>query len=165
MVITSTQITEVKIPAIGVDVGVSGGILPGPSPLCKGSARVCYDPPDLTRVAWGARCALPSLPSTDTVCLFGHSNRQDPGKQVFNDLPDLRPGDDILVRTDAALFTYRVANNPVRVSFDGVKRAGWVWAQVPNRLVAMTCEIAPGRDAYSGASIVEAFLVSVQALG
>jgi hypothetical protein len=29
----------------------------------------------------------------------------------------------------------------------------------------MTCEIAPGRDAYSGASIVEAFLVSVQALG
>ncbi len=162
--VTSHRIVSVEIPAIGVKAKASGGIVPTASSRCEGSGvAICYDPPVLTEVAWGSLCALPSIPSHDTVCLFGHSNRFYPDRQVFNDLPKLRTGDKIIVTTDTAVFIYRMDKNPIWVNFNRVSESDWVWAKVPNRLVAITCTI--GSSSYTGATVAEATIVSVRPLG
>jgi hypothetical protein len=158
--ITSSKIVSISIPAIGLKAKASGGISPAESERCEGNGVAkCYDPPSLTEVAWGELCALPSLPSSDTVCLFGHSNRFYPDRQVFNNLHKLHKGDSIVVTTDTAVFTYLVDKRPVEVHFEKIGTTGWVWAKVPDRLVAITCAI--GASSYTGAYVVEAMLDSV----
>lgn len=136
--IRESDITGVKIPAVKIDVRASGETWPRRSSRCH-ATEYCIDPPLLKEVAWFGAYARPSLPSTNSVLIFGHSNRYSHEWQAFNNLSVVRKGDRIVVDTQTGRFVY-VAHKPVLVPYDQVPTSRLIYNPVPNRTVLVTCE-------------------------
>lgn len=151
--IEASDIVRLKIPAIDVDVKSSGEAWPRRSERCRATTE-CIDPPHLDEVVWYGAYARPSVPSSDSVLVFGHSNRYDSTWQAFNDLPALLAGDVIIVTTRTGEFVYE-ATDPVSVPYDQVPTSELIFQHAVDRLVLVTCSI--NADA---ATVVVATLVS-----
>ncbi len=153
LVIEATDILNVSIPAVAIDAKVSGETWPRESPRCHGGVT-CIDPPLLKEAAWYGAFGLPSVPSEDTVLIFGHSNWNNTDQQVFNNLPAVIAGDAVIVTTQNAVFTYR-ANTPALVAYEEMPNSTLVYDSVPNRVVMVSCN-----SKESAASVVTADLIS-----
>ncbi len=151
--IAGSDILHVDIPAVAVDIDVSGFTEPRESPNCRGGVVLCIDPPIGNQAAWYS--VTPALPSTGTVRIFAHNTPRDwPVEQSFNNLPAMAEGDDIIVTTETGVFTYR-AEAPQLVPYVDVPESELVWGNAPDRLVLVTCN-----NAADSGTIVEAWLVS-----
>ena len=135
--IASSVILKVQIPAVSIDAKASGETWPRESSRCH-ATTLCIDPPSLREVAWYGAYAVPSLPSSDSVLIFGHSNYQSREEQVFNNLPAVLAGDQVVVSTQTGVFTY-IAQQPHRVPYHDVPTSEIIYAHVPNRVVLVTC--------------------------
>ncbi len=137
LIIKASDILNVKIPALHIDADASGATMPRQSDRCHAST-VCIDPPSLSQVAWYGAYARPSVPSTDSVIIFGHSNWINRQLQAFNNLPKAEKGDKIVVTTKTGVFTYQVTKRTL-VDYDKIANSQLVYGHVPNRLVLVTC--------------------------
>lgn len=151
--IEASDIVSVTIPALDIDVSSSGPTLPRESPRCKAST-VCIDPPSLTEVAWYDMYARPSIPSTDSVLIYGHTNSHDDQLQAFNNLLKAQVGDFITVTTQTGSFTYE-ATVVTLVEYAEIAYSELVYGHIPNRVVLVTCNWQE-----SAATVVVADLVS-----
>ncbi len=117
-------LAELSIPAIGVDAMVLEGLTYDPSvwtPLLRqGPAHV-------------AGSALPGQPGN--VVIFGHLNIWG---AVFMHLGDVKPGDDVTLRTTWGTFTYRVTGSTLISQYDTAAVAATHTG--PATLQLVTCE-------------------------
>ncbi|OYX43921.1 hypothetical protein B7Y94_00685 [Candidatus Saccharibacteria bacterium 32-49-12] len=135
--IVASEITRLRIPSTGINVGSSGETWPRQSNRCQAS-KECIDPPNLNEIAWYGAYALPQLPSPSSVILYGHSNRFSAVEQAFNQLPDTKVGDKVIIETQTGVFTYRVHTNTL-VGYDIIAESEQVYWPVPDQLVLITC--------------------------
>lgn len=146
-----SDIVHVAIPAVGIDINVSGETFPRQTENCR-ETEECIDPPVPNEAAWYG--VVPTVPSTGSVRIFAHNTpRGWPVEQSFNNLPALMAGDEIVVTTENGIFTYQ-AEDPQLVPYADVPESQLVWGNEPDRLVLVTCN----NQASSG-TIVEAWLV------
>lgn len=80
---------------------------------------------------WGSR-GKPASPGTDTVFLIGKVYRD--GASAFDDLPRVKVGAKVAVRTDAGVLTYTVRSSTSRPA-KGLLRRPEFTARTPGRLV------------------------------
>lgn len=156
VVVEASDILHVGVPAVGIDIAVSGETQPRKTERCKG-AEECIDPPIFDQAAWYG--AVPAVPSTDTVRLFAHTGQSLEGHNSFNNLPAVMAGDEIVVTTETGTFTYR-AEDPVLVPYKEVPYSWFIWGddQV-DRVILITCN-----NQADSATVVEAWLISAEAL-
>jgi LPXTG-site transpeptidase (sortase) family protein len=158
--------THLTIGAIGVDTDIlpytvedakTGSDLRSGQPCYQDGTIVCIDPPSPDLVYWqvGGEAGvnwgdMPGADSNGTVYLHGHSG--DPSnKLVFNDLPNLQPGDTAEISTEYGVFVYTVES--VRnIPKDDYPYDEEVLAQVPGRLLLVTCFHGAGADLINGSS-------------
>ena len=157
IVIEAAPLVNLQIPAVGIDVGFSGETWPRESQYCHGS-DVCIDPPIMDKAAWYGARALPSLPSSDAVLVYGHSNWNNTDQQVFNDLPAVRQGDEITATTENGTFIYE-AVEPRLIPYDEIPTSEFVYGQEPNKIVLVTCN-----SKEDAGTIVVAYLVHANAV-
>lgn len=153
--IKESSILSVSIPAVKIDAKASGETWPRRSERCHASST-CIDPPIFREVAWYGAYARPSLPSEDSVLLFGHSNWINRDNQAFNNLPAVEAGDKVIVTTKTGRFVYK-AKKPVLVDYDKIASSELVFGHVPNLVVLVTCN-----SAEDAATVVVADLVSAE---
>lgn len=149
--IPGAAIEQVSVPAVALNVAVSGETFPRETQNCHG-AVLCIDPPVSNQAAWYG--ATPAVPSTGTVRLFGHTSWTLAEYAAFNDLVAMKAGDEIVVTTKTGVFTYR-AEAPQLVPYSQVAKSQLIWGDGDDRLVLVTCNAAE-----SSGTIVEAWLVS-----
>ena len=135
--IPASGIVRLEIPGLAIDVGASGETWPRASRRCHAST-VCIDPPSLTEVAWYGEYALPSVPSNDSVLVFGHTNSINAEKQAFNNLLAARTGDTVVVTTETGVFTY-VVGDVALVDYAAVPTSTLVYGHRPDTVVLVTC--------------------------
>ena len=150
LAIPASAIEKLTVPAIALDIAVSGETLPRQTENCHG-ATLCIDPPVPDQAAWYG--ATPAVPSVGSVRLFGHTSWTKPEYAAFNDVLAMRDGDEIIVTTQAGVFTYR-ASAPQLVPYAEVAQSQLIWGDAGDRLVLITCN-----SAESSGTIVEAWLV------
>lgn len=150
LAIPASLIEKVTVPAIALDIAVSGETLPRQTENCHG-ATLCIDPPVPDQAAWYG--ATPAVPSVGSVRLFGHTSWTKPEYAAFNDVLAMKDGDEIIVTTQAGVFTYR-ASAPQLVPYTEVAQSQLIWGNAGDRLVLITCN-----SAESSGTIVEAWLV------
>lgn len=122
------------------------------------------DPPVLSEIAWSGAYGVPSWPSTDAVLIYGHSNyhTSNQNSQVFNNLPAMGEGDEIVLTTKEGVFTYIATEDSLKIPFSEVGFRKPLYAHTPGRLVLFTCGIADSGNGYSAASVVIAQLVDAK---
>ncbi len=157
VVINPTNIVNLKVPAVGIDVGFSGETWPRQSPNCHG-ADTCIDPPVMDQAAWYGARALPSQPSDDAVLVYGHSNWNDTSQQAFNDLPAVRQGDAVIATTENGVFTYE-AVDPRLIPYEEIPTSEFVYGKEPNKIVLVTCN-----SKENAGTVVVAYLVHAEPL-
>ncbi len=135
--IAASDIVRVEIPDLLIDVAASGETWPRPSERCHAST-VCIDPPSLTKVAWYGAYALPSVPSHDSVLVFGHTNASNVAKQAFNHLLAAQPGDRIVLTTETGSFTY-VVDTVGLEDYATIHTSALVYGHRPDTVVLVTC--------------------------
>lgn len=151
LVIGGSNILHVSIPAVALEVGVSGETWPRETSNCHGAA-VCIDPPVPNQAAWYGD--VPALPSTGRVRIFGHTSWSNPDYAAFNDLLAVKAQDTIVVTTETGVFTY-VAEAPVLVPYSEVVNSELIWGTSPDSIVFVTCNAAE-----SSGTVVLAHLVN-----
>lgn len=154
LTIKASDIVRLKIAALKIDVGASGPTMPRKSERCHGGST-CIDPPELKTVAWYGAYARPSLPSTDSVLIFGHSNHYNAEWQTFNNLPAAEKGDKVVVTTKNGIFTYAVKKVAL-IKYDDVPYSELIFGHEPNRLVLVTCNAAEQAGTVVVADLVSA---------
>ncbi len=155
VVIEPKALVNLRIPSVGIDVGFSGETWPRESPYCHG-ATVCIDPPVMNQAAWYGARALPSVPSSDAVLVYGHSNWNDTSQQVFNDLPAVRQGDAIIAETENGTFIYE-AVEPRLIQYEEIPTSELVYGQEPDKIVLVTCN-----SKENAGTVVVAYLVRAE---
>ena len=150
--IAASDILNVSIPAVELDVRVSGETWPRESPRCKGGTTECIDPPLADQAAWYG--ALPASQSAGTVRLFGHTDSSGRTFAAFNALTAVQANDEVIVETETGIFTYR-AVQPQLVPYVEVIESALIWDNSPDRLVLVTCN-----NQESSGTVIEAWLVS-----
>lgn len=150
LAVPASPIEKLTVPAIALDIAVSGETLPRQTENCHG-ATLCIDPPVPDQAAWYG--ATPAVPSVGSVRLFGHTSWTKPEYAAFNDVLAIKDGDEIIVTTQAGVFTYR-ASAPQLVPYTEVAQSQLIWGNASDRLVLITCN-----SAESSGTIVEAWLV------
>lgn len=145
-----SDILHVDIPAVAVDIDVSGETWPRQTINCR-ETEECIDPPIPNQAAWYG--VVPAIPSTGTVRIFAHNTPHGRVEESFNNLPAMVSGDKIVVTTETGVFTYR-AEEPQLVPYAEVPESDLVWGNDPDRLVLVTCN-----NAETSGTIVEAWLV------
>lgn len=154
-VIEPSGLVNLRVPSVGIDVGFSGETWPRESPYCHG-ANVCIDPPVMNQAAWYGARALPSVPSSDAVLVYGHSNWNDTSQQVFNDLPAVRQGDVVIADTENGTFIYE-AVEPRLIQYEEIPTSEFVYGQEPDKIVLVTCN-----SKENAGTIVVAYLVRAE---
>lgn len=152
VIIAGADIINVAVPAIDMDVLVSGKTEPRQTENCHASA-VCIDPPVPDQAAWYGD--VPSMPSVNPVLLYGHTSWSDPAYAAFNNLLATMAGDRIIVTTESGVFTY-VAQAPVFVPYEDVAGSQLIYGWEAEKVVLVTCNAA--EDA---ATVVVGYLESV----
>ena len=150
LAIPASPIEKLTVPAIALDIAVSGETLPRQTENCHG-ATLCIDPPVPDQAAWYG--ATPAVPGVGSVRLFGHTSWTKPEYAAFNDVLAMKDGDEIIVTAQAGVFTYR-ASAPQLVPYTEVAQSELIWGNAGDRLVLITCN-----SAESSGTIVEAWLV------
>lgn len=130
-----------------LDVGFDDSIEPADGRFPTGSTAEA--------ARWGSR-GLPASPGTDTVVLVGKVYRQ--GASAFDDLPRVKVGDTITLRTDTGLLRYRVGSTGNRAAA-GLPAA--LTAKVPGRLVLIGIRY----DAQDDARTSQVLVVTAQLSG
>ena len=138
VVIAKSAILSVSIPAVAIDVGVSGATEPRATKNCHAST-VCIDPPVPNQAAWYGE--VPSMPSVNPVLLFAHTSWSTPEFATFNDLPAVVAGDQIVITTETGVFTY-AAEAPVLVPYAEVAQSQLIYGNETEKLVLVTCNSA-----------------------
>jgi hypothetical protein len=139
--IAASAPVEVSIAGV-MDVRVGGSITLEHSQNCRTAAACLFPPEDNGgyRQAWwydyGAG-SLPSVPSTDTTYILGHSYRFKKDA-AFNNQPATRIGDIVVVRTKTGVFRYR-AYKYADIPFAEMPKRQDVWGKMPRTLVLITC--------------------------
>jgi sortase (surface protein transpeptidase) len=144
--IAGSAILNVSVPAVGIDVKVSGETWPRQTEHCNASTY-CIDPPVSNQAAWYG--GVPSLPSVNPVLLFGHTSWSNSAYATFNNLPATVAGDEILVTTETGLFVY-VAEDPVLVPYEQVAESELIFGNEIEKVVLVTCN----KDASAGTVVV-----------
>lgn len=155
-VIEASDILNVSIASIALNVDVSGQTTPRKTENCKG-AEYCIDPPVPNQAAWYGE--TPSIPSVNPVLLFGHTSWRDPAYATFNNLLAMLAGDLVVVTTQTGVFTYK-AEAPVLVPYVDAPQSETIFGWTNEKLVLVTCN-----DQESAATVVVAYLVSAEPLG
>lgn len=137
-VVPASDIVAVAIPSVGIDVAASGPGVPRVSEKCRGGSDVCLDPPYPDRVIWYDAYARPETPSTDSVIVLGHANRDNPDYEAFNALGAVADGDTAVITTETGVFTYR-AQAAVAIPYADIPFSELVYGHVPGRAVFVTC--------------------------
>ncbi len=88
---------RVEVPSLGVAAGID--------PVAVSADRVLDPPDDVERVGWWDASAEPGAEAGQTV-LTGHAVHT--GGGVLDELPDVRPGARVDLRTEQGLMRYRV---------------------------------------------------------
>lgn len=154
--IAPSDILSMAIPAVELNALVSGETLPRASKNCKGGAELCIDPPVPDQAAWYG--TVPALQSEGTVRLFGHTSWEYAEYATFNALIAMEDGDEIVVKTETGIFTYK-ASAPQLVPYGEVVNSQLIWGNEPDRLVLVTCN-----NKEASGTVVEAWLVSAEPL-
>lgn len=161
--------TEVSIKGV-LNVRVGGSIALKHSPDCRGGVQgdPCLFPPEdngAYKLAYYRCCdtALPSVPSSNTTYIVGHSYRFEPDA-AFNNLPTTRKGDVVVVKTKDAVFRYLVTKT-ANIPFAEVPHRADIWAKVPNQLVLMTCALREDKSPSIKNFVVWATMISATPAG
>lgn len=134
-----------------IDAGSSGVATYGLSPDCDVPQFPCYVPPSLDKVARMDVGSVPSVPSTNTCYITGHSNWRHPQDQslgVFSELQSAQSGDTFVVTTTKGVFTYTVTRTLTSLPFDQLRSNVDIKTVSPNTCVVISCHIAG--QGYSG---------------
>jgi hypothetical protein len=129
------QPLELSIPSIGLHARV-------------GSMRVAaggtVDPPTPSRAYWLRNYGVAGPASDNTVYIAGHTFHGG-GTAVFNPLLDIpnstttvKAGDEIVIRTSSASYTYDVTSTELYAK-NSITQQAELWKRVPGRLVLITC--------------------------
>jgi LPXTG-site transpeptidase (sortase) family protein len=160
----ASQPTHLSIAVIGVDADVvpytaadakqGWDGLTG-RPCYEDGVITCVDPPSMELVYWQVGGLdgvfygdMPGRDSLGTVYLHGHAG--DPAKRpVFNNLPDLKPGDTAEVSTAYGVFTYTVekVRNIPKGDYPNDPE---MLEQAPGRLALVTCFHGEGATTVGG---------------
>lgn len=120
---------SVVVPALGADAAVTAIQL-------EGSALT--PPADPQVVGWWSQGARPGA-STGSAVFTGHTVLA--GGGAFDDLEELVPGDEVVVRTAAGPLAYEVVSVRVLGRDELARRSAVIFDQSgPARLVVITCE-------------------------
>lgn len=144
-----------------IDALSSGVATYGRSPACDVPEYPCYIPPALDKVARMDVGAVPSVPSSNTCYITGHSNwrsPQDPHAGVFSELQQTRVGDTFVVTTTSGVFVYAVTQTIDSLPFDELRSNADIKSVRPNTCVVISCHI-DGRG-YSGNFVAFATLTA-----
>lgn len=164
--IQASNPNKLVIPAIGLTALVGSGIQPELAP--EEGTGLFYVPKTMDKVDWADGFALPSVPSTGTTYLLGHSNRFTTGERgVFDNLQQVQINDKIIVVTELGKFTYLTASKQL-IPFDEIANHTspneFGDNTVPDRIVLITCNV-PGENAnYDGNMVIVANLESAKSL-
>jgi sortase A len=131
------QPTWISIPALGVAAPVSAVSLHGVE--IDGQRYLQWAVPPRYEAGWHQDSAL--LGAVGNTVLNGHNNTLG---EVFRDLIELQPGDEIIVEDSAAAHTFRVAEvlqlpeqgQPLSVR---LANAGWIEQTADERLTLVSC--------------------------
>jgi LPXTG-site transpeptidase (sortase) family protein len=127
---------RVRIPALKIDTRVV--------PVSLGDSRTLRPPRSATLVGWWSGGAKPGAPR-GTVLIAGHTVHT--GGGVLDELPRLREGALIQVRTANGLMTYRTTSVVRYGKGELAKHAERVFSQsVPARIAVITCDDWDGRE-------------------
>lgn len=100
--------------------------------------RTLVPPPDPAVVGWWSEGARPGA-STGSAVITGHTVHA--GGGAFDDLDELAPGDDVVVRTDGGPLAYDVVSVVVLGRGELARKSAEVFRQKGQaRLVLITCE-------------------------
>lgn len=145
----AAQPLSVQIPAIGFDAKVREFSADGAPSLV---------PPDAEHIYWLEEYGLPGTGSDNTVYLIGHTSAD--GRAVFDPLVDraaqqstVLPGDEIRVENESGLVSYEVVAVE-RHNRQNLAEIENVWANVPGRLVLITCFFEAQSDTVSDNLVV-----------
>ena len=138
LIVEGSNILHVSIPAVALEVAVSGETWPRETENCHG-ANLCIDPPVSNQAAWYGD--VPSLPSQGRVRIFGHTSWSNPEYAAFNDLLAVKARDTIVVTTETGIFTY-AADAPVLVPYSEVVNSELIWGDSSDTVVFVTCNRA-----------------------
>ena len=128
--------SRLAIPALKIDTRVVS------VPL--GESRTLRPPRSATLVGWWSGGAKPGAPR-GTVLIAGHTVHT--GGGVLDELPKLRQGALIQVRTPSGLMTYRTTSVVRYGKGELAKHAEQVFSQrVPARIAVITCDDWDGRE-------------------
>jgi LPXTG-site transpeptidase (sortase) family protein len=128
--------SRVRIPALKIDTRVV--------PVSLGASRTLRPPRSATLVGWWSGGAKPGAPR-GTVLIAGHTVHT--GGGVLDELPRLREGALIQVRTASGLMTYRTTSVVRYGKGELAKHAEQVFSQrVPSRIAVITCDDWDGRE-------------------
>ncbi len=147
-----------------IDAASSGVATYGPSPACDVPEYPCYVPPVLDKVARMDVGTVPSVPSTNTCYITGHSNWRQPDDAhvgVFSKLQSTQVGDTFVVTTTEGVFSYTVTKTIPSLPFDQLRNDLDIKSVRPNTCVVISCHI-DGRG-YSGNFVAFATLTASKA--
>ncbi|GAB3407182.1 class F sortase [Flindersiella endophytica] len=127
---------RLRVPALKIETRVV--------PVSLGASRTLRPPRSATLVGWWSGGAKPGSPR-GTVLIAGHTVHT--GGGVLDDLPKLRKGALIEVRTSSGLMTYRTTSVVRYGKGELAKHAEQVFSQrVPARIAVITCDDWDGRE-------------------
>lgn len=175
IVIKSSPPLRLQIPIIGVDArteaytaddaskGVNGTT--GTSCL-KAGVIVCVDPPRADIVSWQvggvagvSYGAEPGTDSTENGYYFGHTFSG--GSAVFNNLSQLKPGDEAFITTSNGVLRY-VVQQLLDPAKDKYANEPLVRNQVAGRIILATCDHRPGAKTVNGGYATNNIVVILQ---
>lgn len=128
--------SRLLIPALKIETRVA--------PVSLGASRTLRPPRSATLVGWWSGGARPGSPR-GTVLIAGHTVHT--GGGVLDELPKLREGALIQVRTPSGLMTYRTTSVVRYGKGELARHAEKVFSQrVPARIAVVTCDDWDGRE-------------------
>ncbi|MFC8936250.1 class F sortase [Rhodococcus sp. NPDC057135] len=101
------------------------------------------NPPTSDRAYWVQCRAQPGSDSDGTVFVIGHAVAG--GDAIFNMLPDITVGADIVLATVNGTMVYQVEDTEVYTKHGEAQQSPQLRARVPGRLVVVTCFLDEGR--------------------
>lgn len=141
------QPTAISAPSVGMDSELfPGGLM--------SSAEFGVNPPD-DRPAWLAESKLPGENSEGTAVISGHNYGS--GENVpFSKLDELEVGDEVVLATPTCSLTYVVESSERILKSEAHSQAN-LRANVPGRLLLVTCDVRDGMDTAENVAVFTRF--------
>lgn len=134
--------TALRIPSIGVNAEV------GSLQATVRDGKLGLYPPEATYAdllraywaTWEGHRAAPGYPSTGTTFIVGHTCHKQGCPAVFNSLQSIQLGAHVTVKTPSGVLVYRIFRVQAYPK-SAITNVEEVYANVPNRLVLVTCKL------------------------